>query len=159
MSDTLPLRSRTPLPNTNNHLHNHSISPSMTGEFSPTTPTYTPKKFSPDSVYTFDRQSSMSRSTRDVISTQAPISRSRTPGPEFGATPSSLSFRTHGTQPRSKTPTASDMSSLSIANRFESCRAQESDLHRKHLSFSRLPQAVHRQYSELVVNLTLARSK
>ena len=129
MSDTLPLRSRTPLPSTNNHLHNHSISPSMAANVDRAT-TYTPKKFSPDSVYTFDRQSSMSRSARDVRSTHAPLSRSRTPGPEFGATPSSLSFRMNGTQPRSKTPTASDMSSLSIANRFESCHAHKSDLHR-----------------------------
>ena len=70
------------------------------------------KRFSPDSIYTFDRQPNSTRSSRDSRPSRTPTSRSKTPGPEFG----SSTFNTVKIQPRSKTPTAADYS-LSLQNR------------------------------------------
>jgi hypothetical protein len=76
---------------------------------------------------TFDRQTAWSRSARDIRTTTStsngngPISRSKTPGPEFGTTISS-SYRANtlmGMKQRSKTPTANDFSSHNLHNRFE----------------------------------------
>lgn len=93
------------------------------------------KRFSPDSIYTFDRQTNSARSSRDSRAPHTPSARSKTPGPEFGST----TFHSAKVQPRSKTPTAADYS-LSLQN-------------------SRSLPSVHRQYSEIVVNLTLNRTK
>lgn len=73
------------------------------------------KSFSPDSVYTFERQSNATRSSRESRPTHTSSSRSKTPGPEFGSTFNS-SQRPTPVQPRSKTPTASDYS-LTLQNR------------------------------------------
>ncbi|UJR23490.1 hypothetical protein I4U23_026488 [Adineta vaga] len=94
--------------------------------------------FSPDSIYTFDRQTPMTRSARDIRPVDAPLIRSKTPGPEFGTTLSS-SYRANAVKPRSKTPTAYEMSSNTMQN-------------------SRSLQSIHPQYIEQVVNLTLLRS-
>lgn len=76
----------------------------------------------------FDRQTAWSRSARDIRTTTSsttngngPMLRSKTPGPEFGASISS-SYRANtllGTKQRSKTPTAYDFSSNNLPNRLE----------------------------------------
>ena len=103
--ETLPSRSRTPLPNTH---------PQMDPA-----PAVTARGFVPDSVYTFDRQTGLSRSSRDIRPTNVPPSRSKTPGPEFESTFSSSSYRASAIQPRSKTPTAADYSSSTLHNRWD----------------------------------------
>jgi hypothetical protein len=75
-------------------------------------------EFTPDSLYTFDRQTTLSRSARDTRTNNAPLIRSKTPGPEFGATTSS-SYRVNTMKQRSKTPTAYELSSNTLQNRFE----------------------------------------
>jgi len=75
-------------------------------------------EFSPDSVYTFDRQTPLTRSAHDTKPTHAPLPRSKTPGPELDATKSS-SYRSNTMKPRSKTPTANEFSSNNLHNRFD----------------------------------------
>jgi hypothetical protein len=69
-------------------------------------------------MYSFDRQTTLSRSARDINPTKASLSRSKTPGPEFEKTKSS-SYRANTMKPRSKTPTAYELSSNTLHNRFE----------------------------------------
>ncbi|CAF0851499.1 unnamed protein product [Adineta steineri] len=168
--DTLPLRSRTPLPTTNNNNNNnnhhhqiiHSTATDNNNNNNPydnnlsfllpkSVDTSTPiieTELSPNSMNPFDRQTAWSRSARDIRTNTAtgttngngPMLRSKTPGPEFGATVTS-SYRANtlmGMKQRSKTPTANDFSTNSLHN-------------------SRSLQSVHPQYFELVVNLTLLR--
>jgi hypothetical protein len=115
------------------------------------------REFSPDSVYTFDRQSTLTRSARDTRPTNAPIIRSKTPGPEFGGTTSSSSSSKYANtmKPRSKTPTDYEFSSNTLQNRFAN-NCYETFLF-LYFSSSRSLQSVHQQYMELVVNLTLLR--
>jgi len=102
----LPLHSRTPLPiKTNNNINQISAPIAQT-------------EFSPDSPYTFDRQTTLSRSARDMRPTNPPLLRSKTPGPEFDTMKSS-SYRADTMKPRSKTPTAYEFSSNTLQNRFE----------------------------------------
>lgn len=69
-------------------------------------------------MHKFDRQTTLSRSARDIRPTNAPILRSKTPGPEFDAIKSS-SYRANTMKPRSKTPTAYEFSSNTLHNRYE----------------------------------------
>ncbi|CAF1605689.1 unnamed protein product, partial [Adineta ricciae] len=153
--DTLPLRSRTPLPITNTNPHstttdnNNPYDNNLSFLLPHSADTSTPiidTDFAHNTMNTFDRQTAWSRSARDIRTTtsttsnNAPLLRSKTPGPEFGATVTS-SYRANtllGTKQRSKTPTANDFSSSTLHN-------------------SRSLQSVHPQYFELVVNLTLLR--
>ena len=76
----------------------------------------------------FDRQTSWSRSARDIRTTttsttngNGTLLRSKTPGPEFG-TGITSSYRANtlsGMKQRSKTPTAYDFSSNNLHNRLE----------------------------------------
>lgn len=146
MAESLPVRSRTPLPPPNNYpLSNipETIVPMDQAELPP------------NSVYRFDRQANLTRSARDFRPTDAPLVRSKTPGPEFDAVKSS-SYRSSTMKPRSKTPTAYEFASSNLHNRYR----ETSNLHFHH-SFlsSRSLQSVHPPYSELVVNLTLLRPK
>ncbi|CAF3013359.1 unnamed protein product [Rotaria sp. Silwood2] len=137
LADTLPLRSRTPLPTktttitTNNNL-NFSV-PNTIERSAPIAQT----EFSSDPFYTFDQPKTLSHNIRDTRPTNPSLSRSKTPGPEFGATTSS-SYHASTMKPRSKTPTAYEFSSNSLQN-------------------SRSLQSVHPQYLELIVNLTILR--
>ncbi|CAF4725154.1 unnamed protein product [Rotaria sp. Silwood1] len=137
LTDTLPLRSRTPLPSktttitANNNL-NFSI-PNTIERSAPIAQT----ELSSDPLYTFDQPKIVSHSTRVTRPIDAPLSRSKTPGPEFGATTSS-SYRANTMKPRSKTPTAYEFSSNTLQN-------------------SRSLQSVHPPYFELIVNLTILR--
>jgi hypothetical protein len=110
VADTLPLRSRTPLPTTNIPMSNTMQNPVPLAK----------TEFSPDSVYTFDRQATLTRSVRDTRPTNAPLIRSKTPGPEFGGTTSSSSSSKYANtmKPRSKTPTDYEFSSNTLQNRF-----------------------------------------
>jgi hypothetical protein len=106
LTDTLPIRSRTPLPiKTNNNIDQISVPIAQT-------------EFSPDSTYTFDRETTLSRSARDIRPSNPPLLRSKTPGPEFDAVKSS-SYRVDTMKPRSKTPTAYEFSSNTLHNRSE----------------------------------------
>jgi hypothetical protein len=67
-------------------------------------------------MYTFDRQTNVSRSARDIRPTHTPLSRSKTPGPEFDGAKSS-SHHANTMKPRSKTPTADEFSSNTLQNR------------------------------------------
>ncbi|CAF1594905.1 unnamed protein product [Adineta ricciae] len=131
MADTQSFRTRTPIAvnNTPTFTTSNGVQTSI-----PLVKT----DFAPDSVYTFDRQTSLTRSARDIRPANAPLIRSKTPGPEFGASVSSA-YRTNAIKPRSKTPTAYDISSSTMQN-------------------SRSLQSIHPQYIEQVVNLTLLRS-
>jgi C-terminal processing protease CtpA/Prc len=159
LADTLPLRSRTPLPTTTNNNNNQRVTHSTTTDTNNnpydnnlsfllpnSVDTSTPiieTELVPNSMNQFDRQTAWSRSARDIRTTtngNGPMLRSKTPGPEFGTTISS-SYRANtllGTKQRSKTPTAYDFSANNLHN-------------------SRSLQSVHPQYFELVVNLTLLR--
>ncbi|CAF0809334.1 unnamed protein product [Rotaria sp. Silwood1] len=164
LADTLPLRSRTPLPTTTITTNNHQLTHSTTTDnnnpydnnlsflLPNSVDTSTPiieTELSPNSMNTFNRQTAWSRSARDIRTTTTATSttngncsilRSKTPGPEFGTTISS-SYRANtlmGMKQRSKTPTANDFSSNNLHN-------------------SRSLQSVHPQYFELVVNLTILR--
>ncbi|CAF1948510.1 unnamed protein product [Rotaria magnacalcarata] len=165
LADTLPLRSRTPLPTSSTTLNSHQRShPTSIDNNNPydnnlsflapnSVDTSTPiieTELSPNSMNNFNRQTAWSRSARDIRTTtttttsttngNAPILRSKTPGPEFGTTITS-SYRANtlmGMKQRSKTPTANDFSSNGLHN-------------------SRSLQSVHPQYFELVVNLTILR--
>ncbi|CAF1063210.1 unnamed protein product [Rotaria sordida] len=134
LSEIPPLRSRTPLPSktttltTNNNI-NFSI-PNTIERSAPIAQT----EFSSDPIYSFNQPTTLSHNTRP---TNVLLSRSKTPGPEFGATTSS-SYRANTMKPRSKTPTAYEFSSNTLPN-------------------SRSLQSVHPQYTELVVNLTILR--
>jgi hypothetical protein len=75
-------------------------------------------EFSPNSVYTFDRQRPLTRSARDTRPTNIPAPRSKTPGPELDATISS-SYHSNTMKPRSKTPIPNEFSSNNLHNRFE----------------------------------------
>lgn len=149
----MPLRSRTPLPTTsissssitNNHHQIHSTTTdSNTNSNNNNNPydnnlsfllpnsadTSTPiieAQLSPNSMNTFNRQTTWSRSARDIRTTTSTsngnglILRSKTPGPDFGASVSS-SYRANtlmGMKQRSKTPTANDFSSNGLHNRLE----------------------------------------
>lgn len=108
-------------------------------------------------MYTFDRQATLTRSAREMRPADAPLVRSKTPGPEFDAAKSS-SYRSSTMKPRSKTPTPYEFSSNTLHNRL----AYKSSTYFYHsLSFivSRSLQSVHPPYTELVVNLTLLRPK
>ena len=109
MADTQSFRTRTPIAvnNTPTFTTSNGVQTSV--------PLVT-TDFAPDSVYTFDRQTSLTRSARDIRPTNAPLIRSKTPGPEFGASASSA-YRTNAIKPRSKTPTAYDISSSTMQNR------------------------------------------
>ena len=143
--DTLPFRSRTPLPTiiTNRNQTTHSTT-TTTDNNNPydnnlsflrpnTADTSTPiieTEVSPNSMNTFNRQTGWSRSARDIRTTttatsttndHAFILRSKTPGPEFGTT-LSTPYRANtlmGMKQRSKTPTANDFSSSYLHNRLE----------------------------------------
>lgn len=141
--DSLPLRSRTPLPSsvTNNTHQRITQSTSTDTNHNPydnnlsfllpnTADTSTPiieTELGTNSMNIFDRQTAWSRSARDIRTTTTATStngngsmlRSKTPGPEFGASISS-SYRANtllGTKQRSKTPTAYDFSSNNLHNR------------------------------------------
>jgi hypothetical protein len=144
IADTLPLRSRTPLPTTTTTTNNNRITHSTTTDnnnnpydnnlsflLPNSVDTSTPiieTELSPNSMNTFDRQTAWSRSARDIRTTTTSTSngngsmlRSKTPGPEFGTTISS-SYRANtllGTKQRSKTPTAYDFSANNLHNRLE----------------------------------------
>ncbi|CAF0822711.1 unnamed protein product [Adineta steineri] len=130
-TDTLPFRSRTPLPTNNNTNFPNS-------DMIQTSTSINKTEFAPDSVYSFDRQVPLTRSARDIRVTNIPPLRSKTPGPEFGATLPSTSYRANTMKPRSKTPTPYEFSSNTLQN-------------------SRSLQSVHPQYIEQIVNLTLLR--
>ena len=70
-------------------------------------------------MYSFDRQATVSRSARDMRSVKVPSSRSKTPGPEFYSTTSTAQYA-HTMKARSKTPTAYELSSNNLPNRFDS---------------------------------------
>ena len=132
--DTLPLRSRTPLPITNTNHHstttdnNNPYDNNLSFLLPNSADTSTPiidTDFAHNTMNTFDRQTAWSRSARDIRTTTSttsnnvPLLRSKTPGPEFGATVTS-SYRANtllGTKQRSKTPTANDFSSSTLHNR------------------------------------------
>lgn len=158
--DTLPLRSRTPLPTATVHSNQritHSTSTDNNNPYDNNLSFLLPKsvdtstpiietELSPNSMNSFDRQTSWSRSARDIRTTTSTTNgngtllRSKTPGPEFG-TGITSAYRTNtlsGMKQRSKTPTAYDFSSNNLHN-------------------SRSLQSVNPQYFELVVNLTLIR--
>jgi hypothetical protein len=141
LTDTLPLRSRTPLPTTtnnnnrithstttdNHHNNNNPYDNNLSFLLPNTVDTSTPiieTELSSNSMNTFDRQTAWSRSARDIRTTtngNGPMLRSKTPGPEFGTTISS-SYRANtllGMKQRSKTPTAYDFSSNNLHNRLE----------------------------------------
>lgn len=67
-------------------------------------------------MYTFDRQANVTRSAREARPSDAPLIRSKTPGPEFDGTKSS-SYRSNTMKPRSKTPTAYEFASSNLHNR------------------------------------------
>ena len=113
--------------------------------------------FSPNPMYTFDRQTPLTRSARETRQINAPLLRSKTPGPEVDGTKSS-SYRSNTMKPRSKTPTANEFSSNNLHNRFKNKFHAYFHLNTSFLS-SRSLQSVHPQYFELVVNLTLLRPK
>ena len=99
------LRPRTPTSN-DNSLKTYS------SPINDSSSTNNSKRFSPDSIYTFDRQLNSTRSSRDSRAAHTPSSRSKTPGPEFGST----TFNMPKIQPRSKTPTGAEYS-LTLQNR------------------------------------------
>lgn len=70
-------------------------------------------------MYTYDQEKPFSNNLRDIQTIHVPNSRSKTPGPEFGATSSSASYRTNTLKPRSKTPTAYEFSPRSLQNRYD----------------------------------------
>ena len=138
-TDTLPLRSRTPLPTATNHNTHQRVTHSTTTDTNNNPYDNNLSFLLPNSVDTstpiietelasnpmnqFDRQTAWSRSARDIRTAatngNGPISRSKTPGPDFGTTISS-SYRANtllGTKQRSKTPTAYDFSSNNLHNR------------------------------------------
>ncbi|CAF2041366.1 unnamed protein product [Rotaria magnacalcarata] len=134
IADTLPLRSRTPIPSkTTNNNTNFSTS-NTTERPAPIAQT----EFSSDPMYEFEQQRPFSSNIRNVRPMNAPTLRSKTPGPEFGAATTSLSYRANTMKPRSKTPTAYEFSPSTLHN-------------------SRSLQAVHQQYCEIVVDLTILR--
>lgn len=76
--------------------------------------------FTPDSIYSFSTKSNASnRNSRDTKANYSSLSRSKTPGPDFGSTFSASSHRSHTVKPRSKTPTATDFSSY--RHKFDRC--------------------------------------
>jgi hypothetical protein len=107
-------------------------------------------------MYKFDRQTTLSRSAREIRPINPPLLRSKTPGPEFGAIESS-SYRSNTMKPRSKTPTAYEFPSNTLPNRLKDKFFQYFLF--LYFSSSRSLQSVHPQYSESVVNLTLLRPK
>ena len=130
--DTLPLRSRTPLPTTTRVTHsttteqNNPYDNNLSFLQSNTVETSTPiieTDLSPNSMNNFDRQTAWSRSARDIRTTtngNSSMLRSKTPGPEFGTSISS-SYRANtllASRQRSKTPTANDFSTNQLQNRF-----------------------------------------
>lgn len=142
LTDTLPLRSRTPLPTTSTaHLSraNHSTTTDPNNPYDnninfllpktlETSTTIADTDLSPDSMNMFDRQTAWSRSARDIRTSNtngtSSMLRSKTPGPEFGST----AYRANtlaGTKQRSKTPTSHEFSSNLIQNRFDSFVCKE----------------------------------
>ena len=183
LTDTLPLRSRTPLPtattasnnnqrvtistttDTNNNPYDNNLSFLLPNSVDTSTPIIE-TELGPNSMNQFDRQTAWSRSARDIRTTtttngngNGPMLRSKTPGPEFGASISS-SYRANtllGNKQRSKTPTAYDFSSNNLHNRYE--EHEDKCFFSILYFYSRSLQSVHPQYFELVVNLTLLRPK
>ena len=105
------MRSRTPIPITAN---NHNNFPGS--NISEISVPIAQSEFAANSAYTFDRQTLVTRSARDSRPSNAPAPRSKTPGPEFGATKSS-SYRSNTMKPRSKTPTPNEFPSNNLHNR------------------------------------------
>lgn len=116
IADTLPLRSRTPVPTkttTDNDIDIFSYN--LFDRPAPIAQT----EFSCDPSYQFNPHITSSSNTRDIRSTHTSSVRSKTPGPEFGSTGISSSYRADTMKPRSKTPTAYEFSSSTLPNRFE----------------------------------------
>ena len=146
----MPIRSRTPLPPPTNNHNNYLLS-----NIPETSVPIAQSEFTPTTVYKFDRQANLTRSARESRPSDAPLIRSKTPGPEFDATKSS-SYRSNTMKPRSKTPQAYEFSSNNIHNRFVE---QSHRYFHLALIFSRSLQSVHPPYTEVVINLTLLRPK
>lgn len=147
--ESLPVRSRTPLPPPTNH-HN------ILEDIPETTVSIDQSEFPPNSVYRFDRQANLTRSARDFRPTDTPLVRSKTPGPEFDGAKSS-SYRSNTMKPRSKTPNSYEFASSNLQNRYR--ETNPICIFINLFSFSRSLQSVHPPYTELVVNLTLLRPK
>lgn len=102
LTESVPHRSRTPVSIPTKTVIDPSIPRSQTDYL--TNPSQT-----------FDRQTTLTRSARDLRSSNAPLPRSKTPGPEFDYPKSSVAPTM---KPRSKTPTAYEFASNSLQNRF-----------------------------------------
>ena len=76
-------------------------------------------ELSSDPTYTLGQQTTSSYNKHEMRSIDVPLVCSEMPGPEFSATASSSSYRAGTVKPRSKTPTAYELSCNTLQNRLE----------------------------------------